>query len=1188
MSRSATARALVCAFVLCGLCSLGQLSVVSTDWAGQPGQGHSGYQESRNWGRALVADDGTVVFLSEAGDLSDNLSVPDSDTDWDVFSRTVGGQVEPVSVAFFDFGQAMGLAAAGGRCIEVREDDTPPTRELLLWRSLSGAEDPTQLASASTAFRQLRLADGGAFVVFLADDNAGAPGDTEGRLDVFLYALPASSGATPVRISSRAHAAGDRHLLRDCEHPDVSDTGERVAFSSSDSGVVASDTNDSADVFLWQGGALTRVNQRHADQNDGLGTQTSHPCEQPVISGDGTMVFYVSEDAHIVSGDSNAVTDVFGCNLAAGTAERVSVTADGEQTAGPSDSPDCSSDARFVTYRSTASNLPGARNGIWQVYVLDRTSGYVECVSVAADGQGAESDCYAPAISPNGRYITFCSSADNLVGSTTSNLQVFRYDRGAHHANVPPVVADVAVSCPTNDVGETNECQIALAGTDSDGPAALSYRIEALPDGSEGVITDSSHSAIAAGESVVPARLPLIFRPAEGYAGAVVLAYNAYDGAQWSRSARLSIAVTDRLALVSADANGDPGNGHSPPAISVGQVTLPTFGSELGMSGDARWVVFATEAQSLSGVGQGGVVLRDRQTSNTYTLATFFAAGEGGLSFPVMGLNGTAVAYVLENYRLRWHRVDPASPPGLTADRERVIANELDLRNLSLSGDGTRVVFQSVENPIQGTDGDGEADVYLWEPESDTLALVSQGHQGAPTDHGCVVPAISADGRCVVFGTRGSLKEGVAASTNHSIWIKYLDTGTCAKVVETSGTVSDMSLSRFGRYVCCAVGTTTTVYDVTKPEGQRELLTIAGTRSPRLSADGRFVSFGSNRTDLSPLSDGVSNPASDTLRQLYRYDRSSGVYSPLSHDGSSYGDNNSHNGPLSLDGRYAAFSTDAVGFPGDGSAFRDIFVADLGEAFNAAPVCQGSNVVMDTETSLNVQLTGSDADGSDLAFEIVTAPGHGSLSSISYPGVGGGHASVVYTLTESWAGTDTFTFRALDAAAESTPVTVTVEIREVEAVLALAEGWNAFSLPMVPEQNGDPAVILSDGGRGVVYEGAIWTWLNGRWRAVDQLTAGQGYLLRCPAGVGPVTVRGLPVVESVRALAPGWSFIGPVGYTGTVTVQADVQGNALDSSRLVQRSGGVYQQVNGGVLSKAGAYWLYAGEGQSFDLGLRP
>jgi Ca2+-binding RTX toxin-like protein len=112
------------------------------------------------------------------------------------------------------------------------------------------------------------------------------------------------------------------------------------------------------------------------------------------------------------------------------TTERVSVSSTGEQGNEISAGPSISADGRYVTYYSTASNLvEGDTNGSWDVFLYDRDTGANVRLSLATDGTQGDSESYVfgqQAISPDGHYVTYTSQASNLVpGDTNGSNDAF-------------------------------------------------------------------------------------------------------------------------------------------------------------------------------------------------------------------------------------------------------------------------------------------------------------------------------------------------------------------------------------------------------------------------------------------------------------------------------------------------------------------------------------------------------------------------------------------------------------------------------------------------------------------------------------------------------------------------------------------------------------------------------------------
>jgi Tol biopolymer transport system component len=187
-----------------------------------------------------------------------------------------------------------------------------------------------------------------------------------------------------------------------------------VSFSSSATNLVAGDTNNVDDVFVvdsWFGGT-TRVS---VDSN---GEQGNGPSggDKTGISGDGRYVLFSSWASNLVPGDTNGAFDVFLHDRATGSTRRVSVDGNGQQLAGNSDDATISADGRYVAFDCDDPTLwPGDTNGKSDVFVIDTVTGTLTCASVDAAGLAAHGESTKAALSADGRWIAFTSTAADLA-----------------------------------------------------------------------------------------------------------------------------------------------------------------------------------------------------------------------------------------------------------------------------------------------------------------------------------------------------------------------------------------------------------------------------------------------------------------------------------------------------------------------------------------------------------------------------------------------------------------------------------------------------------------------------------------------------------------------------------------------------------------------------------------------------
>jgi len=117
--------------------------------------------------------------------------------------------------------------------------------------------------------------------------------------------------------------------------------------------------------------------------------------------------------------------------ILAGITTRVSVASDGTEGNSNSNTPAISADGRYVSFQSEANNLvPGDTNGAVDIFVHDRQTGQTSRVSLATDGTQGNWHSLFPSISADGRYVAFRSAANNLVpGDTNSWPDIFVHDR---------------------------------------------------------------------------------------------------------------------------------------------------------------------------------------------------------------------------------------------------------------------------------------------------------------------------------------------------------------------------------------------------------------------------------------------------------------------------------------------------------------------------------------------------------------------------------------------------------------------------------------------------------------------------------------------------------------------------------------------------------------------------------------
>ncbi|MFI6644799.1 TolB family protein [Streptomyces sp. NPDC050504] len=280
----------------------------------------------------------------------------------------------------------------------------------------------------------------GRYVFFSSDAPNLVPGDTNGAQDVFVRDRQAG---TTERLSLNNSGA---QVAQGGDTPSSSADGRYVAFLSGATNLVSGDTNGVVDAFVRdrQTGTTTRVSLGNT------GAQANADLQDLQISADGKVVVFGTTASNLVTGDTNALRDVFARDLAAGTTQRVNVSSTGAQATGGESGVEAgsvSADGRHIAFVSEAKNLvPGDTNALTDFFVRDRQTGVTERVSV--DSQGAQMTgniitVWTSSISADGRYVAF-STEGRLSANDTPYFvsDIFVRDRQTQTTELVSVAND--------------------------------------------------------------------------------------------------------------------------------------------------------------------------------------------------------------------------------------------------------------------------------------------------------------------------------------------------------------------------------------------------------------------------------------------------------------------------------------------------------------------------------------------------------------------------------------------------------------------------------------------------------------------------------------------------------------------------------------------------------------------------
>jgi Tol biopolymer transport system component len=464
----------------------------------------------------------------------------------------------------------------------------------------------------------------------------------------------------------------------------ISADGRYVAFTSFASNLVPGDTNGVEDVFVRdrQTGTTERVN---LGPNNVQAEASVLVTAKPVMSADGRFVAFVSAASNLVAGDTNGKADIFVRDRQAGTTTRVSVGTGGVQSSGNSVEPAISADGRYVVFRSTA-NLIATDIGGAGIFRHDRQTGTTVRVSVTINGLALNSDANEPSISANGRFVAFESAASNLVAGDTNNYEdVFVRDMDAGTTS--------RVSIPPGG-GQSN--MVSFLGTISNDGRFVVFNSLATnldPAGGQGVFIHDRQSGVTSPLAVNPAGSPGAAFPefpaisADG--GSACFVQRPPAGGNYD------VFIVDRRTLVktpvTVTATGDPANKDSNQCMPNADGSMVAFTSSasnlvVGDTNDRADVFVRTFASTLS-------IDKAALTFAAVTNGTSFVSQTGTQVVRLTQAGSTPAMWTAASNQ-SWLHVDPASGVGSATLSISVAPSS----GLPASGSVTGTIFISSPN----------------------------------------------------------------------------------------------------------------------------------------------------------------------------------------------------------------------------------------------------------------------------------------------------------------------------------------------------------------------------------------------------------------------------------------------------------------------------------------------------------
>jgi Tol biopolymer transport system component len=569
------------------------------------------------------------------------------------------------------------------------------------------------------------ISSNGQFAVFESAASDLVSGDTNNASDVFIRDF-AGGTTTLISVNTNGLASnGGSH------NASVTPDGRYVAFVSAASDLVWGDTNGISDVFvrdtvagtttLGSTGAVARPNNTYGNW-PGYDNRSG----APEITPDGRYVAFLSTATNLVQG-VRLGADIYIRDLLGGTTVWASTGASAALHIPPTQTiyaasynHRISADGQFVAYETSI--MPGISTlfrvpSFWSGCVLryNLTNGLTDIVHTNAFvSTAAYEDISSLDMTPDGRFVVFVANTNGVSGFTTC---VLLWDAQSGTTTL--------VSGDTNNLVQSNSvCDFPTIDPSGRYIAFLSsatnlvtnvlsgeYHLY-LRDMLSGTTTVLDAGTTGSGSGITGTTIPLL--------NSLITAFEAADGnlIRNDRNHRSDLFVRDNL-LGSVD------------MVSVHDPTLtsstpngPSLSTPGGMSGDGRFVVFASDADNFAA--------NDTNGCREVFIADLAAGTNALVSISTNGFSGDG----------------PSAQPVISAD-------------------GRYVAFTSGADNLVPGDTNRLRDVFLRDLVLKTTVLVSVNSSGNGSgNNDSFSPSISSDGRFILYHSRTNIVSSFALTEN--------------------------------------------------------------------------------------------------------------------------------------------------------------------------------------------------------------------------------------------------------------------------------------------------------------------------------------------------------------------------------------------------------------------------------------
>ena len=262
------------------------------------------------------------------------------------------------------------------------------------------------------------VSENGRYIVFQSRDTdlSATPGNSFTQ----IYRKDISNEDVVMISRSAAGIAGDNAS----QNADMSPDGTHIVFESSAINLGA--TGGNRHIFYVDAGATTHSVELISTST--ISIDATDDSSNPSVSDDGSLIAFDTLADNMDTDDTNGAADIYMRDRSLDETRVVSVTSTGVSGTGASTNAQISGHGSYIVFESLAVDIDGGTLGVRDIFVRDITvlpTIDINRINIPVSGS-TSSDTVNPAISTDGRYVSFESGESYTLDNTGGLVNIYR------------------------------------------------------------------------------------------------------------------------------------------------------------------------------------------------------------------------------------------------------------------------------------------------------------------------------------------------------------------------------------------------------------------------------------------------------------------------------------------------------------------------------------------------------------------------------------------------------------------------------------------------------------------------------------------------------------------------------------------------------------------------------------------